>query len=48
LGYYKKLKRINADRDKQIDIQSGLLVDISRYDSAYTTYKTSYDSAIEE
>ena len=48
LGYYKKLKRINADRDKQIDIQSGLLVDISRYESAYTTYKTSYDSAVEE
>lgn len=47
LGYYKKLKRLNAQRNEKIDIQSGLLVDISNYQSAYTTYKTSYDSAVE-
>ena len=48
LGYYSKLKEINAQRDELVEKQSGLLADMSRYDSAYTTYKTSYDSAIEE
>ena len=48
LGYYKKLKEINTQRDEVIDKQSGLLIDISRYESAYTTYKTSYDAAKEE
>ena len=48
LGYYQKLKQINIDRDKNIDKQAGLLIDISNFDSAYTTYKTSYDKAIEE
>lgn len=48
LGYYKKLKEINAQRDKVIDEQAGELVNISRYSAAYTTYKTSYDAAVEE
>ena len=48
LGYYKQLKRINAERNNKIDIQAGLLADISQYESSYTTYKTSYDSAVEE
>ena len=48
LGYYQKLKQINIDRDRKIDEQAGLLIDISNYNSAYTTYKTSYDSAVEE
>lgn len=48
LGYYKKLKALNANRDANIDIQAGLLVDIAHYNSSYTTYKTSYDAALEE
>lgn len=48
LGYYYKLKNINKDRDVKIDIQSGLVIDISNYEANYTTYKTSYDSAVEE
>ena len=48
LGYYARLKELNVDRDNKIDKQAGLLIDISHYESAYTTYKTSYDAAIEE
>lgn len=48
LGYYKQLKALNVQRDEKIDIQAGLLVDISNYEAAYTTYKTSYDKASEE
>ena len=48
LGYYKKLKQLNAQRNTNIDIQSGLLADMANYESIYTTYKTSYDSALEE
>lgn len=47
LGYYKKLKRINRERESKIDKQAGLLTDIAKYNSDYTTYKTSYDGAIE-
>lgn len=48
LGYYKILKRFNTDREKNIDIQSGLIKTISDYESAYTNYKMSHDSAKEE
>ena len=48
LGYYTQLKALNADRNRMIDEQAIALTNISRYDSAYTTYKTSHDSAEEE
>ena len=48
IGYYKRLERLNADRERQIEIQSGLVNDISNFNAAYQTYKTSYDEAVEE
>ena len=48
LGYYTQLKELNTQRDPMIEKQSGLLIDIANYESAYTTYKTSYDSAVEQ
>ena len=48
LGYYQKLKTINADRDEKIEIQAGLIADIAKCESNYTTFKTSYESAVEE
>jgi hypothetical protein len=48
LGYYKKLKRLNAERNTKIDIRSGLSTDIDKYESAYTAYKSSYDGAVED
>ena len=48
LGYYKKLKRLNANRDSDINLQANLLIDISNYEASYQTYKLSYDAAIEE
>jgi hypothetical protein len=35
LGYYKKLRQINKDRDANIDLQANLLKDIANYDSSY-------------
>lgn len=48
LGYYTQLKELNTQRDPMIEKQSGLLIDIANYESAYTTYKTSHDSAVEQ
>ena len=48
LGYYSQLKSWNNDRDYKIDFQAGLLSDIAQQQASYTTYKTSYDSAVEE
>ena len=48
LGYYKKLKEINQDRDALVDRQANLLKEITNYKAQYQTYKTSYDSAVEE
>ena len=48
LGYYTQLKELNANRNEKIDLQAGCLTDIMNYEAAYTTYKTSYDSAVEE
>ena len=48
LGYYKILKRLNAQREPKIDEQSGLLKDIANYEASYTKYKTSYDSAVQQ
>ena len=48
LGYYKTLKRLNAQREPKIDEQSGLLKDIANYEASYTKYKTSYDSAVQQ
>ena len=48
LGYYQKLREINRDRDGLIEQQANLLKDIVNYDASYQTYKTSYDSAVEE
>lgn len=48
IGYYKKLKRLNQEREAQIDLQSKLLTDISQYEANYKTYKTSVESAQEE
>ena len=48
LGYYTQLKELNANRNEKIDLQAGCLADIMNYEASYTTYKTSYDSAVEE
>lgn len=48
LGYYKKLKEINQNRDGLIDKQANLLKEIANYEAQYQTYKTSHDSALEE
>ena len=48
LGYYKQLKEINRDREALVDEQANLLKEIANYEAQYQTYKTSYDSAIEE
>jgi hypothetical protein len=48
LGYFRKLRNINENRDQYINTQTGLAKDILNYTSLYTTYKTSYDSAVEE
>ena len=48
LGYYTKLKEQNIDRNRKIDKQAGLLIDISNFEAAYTTYKTSYDNAVSQ
>lgn len=48
LGYYKKLKRLNADREEKIDEQTQLLKDISQYEANYQTYKLSVESANNE
>lgn len=48
LGYYKKLKEINRNRDGLIDKQANLLKEIANYEAQYQTYKTSHDSALEE
>jgi hypothetical protein len=48
LGYFRKLRNINENRDQYINTQTGLAKDILNYTSLYTTYKTSYDAALEE
>jgi hypothetical protein len=48
IGYYKKLKRLNQDREARIDLQSKLKIDISQYEANYQTYKLSVESAQEE
>lgn len=48
LGYYKKLKRFNENREAWIDEQSFLLVEESKYEATYQTYKISVESAQEE
>ena len=41
LGYYKKLKSINKERDQYIKEQSGLLTDIAEYSASLQTYNIS-------
>ena len=48
IGYYKKLKKLNQDREARIDLQSKLKTDISQYEANYQTYKLSVESAQEE
>lgn len=48
LGYYKKLRQLNKERDKHIEEQAGLVVDIANYEALYQTYKISVESAEEE
>ena len=48
IGYYKKLRLLNKNRESWIEEQSGLLTDISEYQSVYQTYKVSVESAEEE
>ena len=48
LGYYKKLKRINAERETKIDEQSKLVNDISKYESNYKAYRVSVEASEEE
>lgn len=48
LGYYKKLRQINKDREKIIEEQAGLIKDVSNFESQYQTYKVSVECAEEE
>lgn len=48
LGYYKKLRNFNKDRDLWIEEQAGLLTDISEFQAQYQTYRVSVDAAQEE
>lgn len=48
LGYYKALRKLNKDRDEYINEQSGLIIDIAKYESLYQTYNTAVEAAEEE
>ena len=48
LGYYKKLRQINKDREKIIEEQAGLVKDVANFEAQYQTYKVSVESAEEE
>ena len=48
LGYYKKLKRLNVDRDSWIDLQTNLSKDIMNYEASAQSYQKSYIAAQEE
>lgn len=48
LGYYKKLKTKNREREELIEEQAGLLTDISELQAQHQTYKISVDNAQEE
>ena len=48
LGYYKKLRSFNLNRDKLIEEQANLIPDISQYESSYQVYKVSVEEAEEE
>jgi hypothetical protein len=45
IGYYKKLKRLNAEREGKIEEQSKLLVDISQYSANFQAYHTALEAA---
>lgn len=45
LGYYKKLKSLNVERDELVDIQAALLIDVSTYDAAVQTWGTAVENA---
>ena len=45
LGYYKKLREINSERDKYIQKQAGLLKDISEYEAQLKVYSVALDEA---
>lgn len=48
LGYYKKLRQINKDREKIVEEQAGLVKDVANFEAQYQTYKVSVESAEEE
>ena len=48
LGYYKKLREYNKNRESWVEEQAGLLTDISDFAASYQTYKVSVESAEEE
>lgn len=48
IGYYKRLRELNKNRDKWIEEQAGLLKDITSFEASYQTYKISVESAEEE
>ena len=48
LGYYKKLRELNKNRESWIEEQVGLLNDVSNFTASYQTYKVSVESAQEE
>lgn len=48
LGYYKKLKELNKNKEAWIQEQSELQVNLSNLSSSYQTYKLSVESAEEE
>lgn len=48
IGYLKKLRDFNNERDALIEEQAKILPTISKYESQYQTYKISVDSAEEQ
>ena len=48
LGYCKSLKTLNEEAQKETEKLAKLIVDISKYDSQYQTYKMSADAAEED
>ncbi len=45
LGYYKKLRRLNVERDELVDVQAALLTDVATYDAQVQTWGTAVENA---
>lgn len=45
LGYYKKLKRLNVERDELVEVQAALLTDVATFDASVQTWGTAVENA---